>query len=79
MSVKDSFLKPGYIPGEDFRVNEVIHSALIDEIAIQIRNIFLVIKIIMSLIDSCNSSEFTEYDKGILYDFGRRNRLLCRF
>ena len=61
---------PEYIPGEDFRVKEVFHSALIDDIAIQIRNIFLVIKIIKSLIGSCNSSEFTEYDKGILYDFG---------
>ena len=62
MSVKDSFLKPGYIPGEDFRVNEVIHSALIDDIAIQKKNNFFVIKIIMSLYEDCNSSEFTEYD-----------------
>ena len=62
MSVKDSFLKPGYIPGEDFRVNEVIHSALIDDIAIQKKNKFLVIKIIQSLFKDCNSSEFTEYD-----------------
>ena len=70
MSVKDSFLKPGYIPGEDFRVNEVIHSALIDDIAIQKKNKLLVIKIIMSLFEDCNSSEFTEYDEGIFYDFG---------
>ena len=70
MSVKDSFLKPGYIPGEDFRVNEVIHSALIDDIAIQKKNKFLVIKIIMSLFVDCNSSEFTEFDEGILYYFG---------
>ena len=60
--MKDSFLTPEYIPGEDFRVKDVVHSPLIDEIAIQTRNKFLVNKIIMPLIDSCNSSEFTEYD-----------------
>ena len=51
-------------------MKEVFHSALINEIAIQIRNKFLALKIIISLFDGDNVSEFTEYDEGILYDFG---------
>ena len=69
MSVKDSFLTPEYTPGDDFRVKEVFNSALINENEIQIRNKFLALKIIISLFDEDNVSEFTEYDEGILYDF----------
>ena len=45
------------------------NSALINENEIQIRNKFLALKIIISLFDEDNVSEFTEYDEGILYDF----------
>ena len=69
VSEKDSFFIPAYTPGEDFKVKEVCNSALINENKIQIRNKIFVLKIIISLFDGDNVSEFTENDEGILYDF----------